>query len=324
MFDQRKLIIGPTIIACLLLMFGFFIYDLSPVNASASTSSMVFEVKQGEGFRTIIDSLYNQGLIRSRFAVEAISVIDGTAFEIQPGLYQVNSSMSSMEIMRTISGAKTEITVTIPEGSTMYDIDRILSANLIIHSGQLIAVASSSMLEGKLFPDTYDFYTGSNVNDVIQKFVTNFNVKAEPLLAVDQANSESNLIIASILEKEVTSSTDQSIVAGILEKRLADGIPLDIDATICYIKEQEHPTSTAGCYPLTPADFQINSPYNTYLYRGLPPGPIGNPGISAIEAALHPQSSPYLYYLSDPKTGETIYAKTLAQQDANRTKYLSP
>ena len=115
---------------------------------------------------------------------------------------------------------------------------------------------------------------------------------------------------------------DQEIVAGIILKRLAEGIPLDIDATVCYAKLLGRPTSTAQACSLSPLDFKIESPYNTYLYKGLPPGPIGNPGTSAITAALHPQSSPYLYYLSDPATGKTIFAKTLDEQNQNRVKYL--
>ena len=125
-----------------------------------------------------------------------------------------------------------------------------------------------------------------------------------------------------MIQKEVASSTDEAIVTGILEKRLAAGMPLDIDATICYIKQQQNPTSTKGCYPLAANDYKIDSPYNTYLHKGLPPTPIGNPGADALQAALHPQSSTYWYYLSDPKTGKTIYAATLAQQQANQRKYL--
>jgi UPF0755 protein len=221
-----------------------------------------------------------------------------------------------------------QTTVTIPEGSSVYDEDRIFSQYGVMKPGMLIAAAgvgpsstASTSLEGKLFPDTYDFYLDSSSSVVIAKMLNDFQVKAEPSLA-SSSNSERALIIASILEKEVASSTDQAIVAGIIDKRLAAGMPLDIDATICYLKQQEAPTSTVGCYPLSASDFKIDSPYNTYLYKGLPPTPISNPGVAAIQAALNPVASPYWYYLSDPKTGKTIYATTLAQQNANRIKYL--
>lgn len=247
-------------------------------------------------------------------------------------IFVVAAAIHFIHAYQRVIVQRPEASVTIPEGSTMYDIDRILSAADVIQPGAFIAAAQNATgtaqpLEGKLFPDTYDFFLNTTATSVIEKMTDNFAVKAAPLFAADPQdatntqNAERDLIIASIVQKEVPSSTDEAIVAGIIDKRLATGIPLDIDATICYIKQQENPTSTAAC-ELTAADFKIDSPYNTYKYRGLPPAPIGNPGLQAIQAALNPQTSTYLYYLSDPKTGKTIYAATLAQQEANQRKYL--
>jgi UPF0755 protein len=214
----------------------------------------------------------------------------------------------------------------IPEGSNIFDIDRILSSALVIHPGELINSTGTQKLEGHLFPDTYQFYTNANVADVVKVMTDNFNAKAAPLLAADPANATRTLIIASIVEKEVPDQADQEIVAGIILKRLADNMPLDIDATVCYAKLLAQPASaaapTAQACSLSALDFRIDSPYNTYLNKGLPPAPIGNPGTSAITAALHPQASPYFYYLSDPATGKTIFAKTLDEQNQNRVKYL--
>jgi len=231
--------------------------------------------------------------------------------------------MNMPQVLAAISsGNAGESTVTIPEGSNIFDIDRILSDALVIRPGALINATDSQSLEGQLFPDTYQFYTSSNVADVIKVMTDNFNTKASPLLATDPANATRTLIIASIVQKEVPDQADQELVAGIILKRLAQKIPLDIDATVCYAKFLANPTSTAQACSLSALDFKINSPYNTYLNKGLPPGPIGNPGTSAITAALHPQSSPYFYYLSDPATGKTIFAKTLDEQNQNRVKYL--
>jgi len=242
-----------------------------------------------------------------------------------------------------------EVTVTIPEGFTMYDIDRTLSANGVLAPGAFVAavqaygesndfansdvsgmaagVANSSSLEGMLFPDTYDFYVSSTASSVIQKFLDNFNIKAAPLFAGDPQEGK-DIIVASMVQKEVASSSDMALVAGILEKRLSAGDYLNVDATICYAKQiaefaaASSTASTTGCYPITAADLKIESPYNTYLYKGLAPTSIANPGIEAIEATLHPQSSTYWYYLSDPRTGAAIYADTLAEQNANIAKYL--
>jgi UPF0755 protein len=280
-------------------------------------------VNTGEGFREIADELYSDHLIRSPIAFDLFSLFDGRASEMQPGLYRLDPSMNTPAIVGAISGASAkEVTVTIPEGSNIYDIDRILSNALVIRPGALINATGTQALEGHLFPDTYEFYTNDSVGDVAKEMTDNFNAKAGPLLAADPANATRTLIIASIVEKEVPDQADQELVAGIILKRLADGMPLDIDATVCYAKLLANPTSTAEACSLSALDFKIDSPYNTYLYKGLPPGPIGNPGTSAITAALHPQSSPYLYYLSDPATGKTIFAKTLDEQNQNKVKYL--
>jgi len=321
-FDARKLIVGSVAVALVIGAAAFFIFDLTPA-AGEGGQSVVFDVRPGEKFRTIISALASQGLVRSSIATETLSLLDGAALRMQPGLYKLSPSMSSWEILGELSGrSANEVTVTIPEGSNMYQIDAALANALVLQRGDFIRYAAENSLEGKLFPDTYRFFTGTPVADVAQKLLDDFNAKAGPILAADPKNATSDLVIASLVEKEVSDPNDQKIVAGIILKRLKAGIPLDIDATICYIKYQNAPTSTAGCLPLTPFDYKADSAYNTYLYKGLPPGPIGNPGITAIQAALIPQSSPYLYYLTDPATGKTVFAKTLDEQNANRVKYL--
>ena len=127
--------------------------------------------------------------------------------------------------------------------------------------------------------------------------------------------------MASLLEREVVSDKDRAIVSGILWKRLDRGIPLQVDATVLYAKKQQATTALAQS-ALTFKDLAIDSRYNTYKYRGLPLGPIGNPGLSAIQAAIHPAASPYLYYLSTPD-GRTIFSRTLNEHNAAKRKYLT-
>ncbi len=316
----KKIVVGACAFALLIGIFGFFLYGLSPASADASAPSAVFEIKQGEGFREVMASLASAGLVRSPFAAETLSLLDGTAFHLQPGLYRVSAAMSPYAILGELAGrAPAEATVTIPEGENLYQIDAILANALVIRRGDLINFHGDGDLEGKLFPDTYRFYTGSNVSDVVQKMMDDWNAKAAPLLAKDKANTQRDLILASIVEKEVPDSNDQKIVAGILLKRLNDGMPLQVDATVCYAMQLADPLAASPCAAL---DLKVNSPYNTYLYTGFPPGPIGNPGISALQAALAPVSSPYWFYVSDPKTGKTVFAKTLDEQHQNTVKYL--
>lgn len=320
--SMKKNLVGTLVFTLVVLLTAIFVYDLSP--ASASDTPTVFEIRSGDGFRGTVANLYAAGLIRSPLATEFYMLMSGHALELKPGLYKLSASEWTPMIAKAIAGGSAgDVTVTIPEGSNLYQIDGILSNALVIHPGALIKFKNSGSLEGMLFPDTYNFFTDANTSSVIDEFLQNFNVKAGPMLANDAKNEARDIIVASIVEKEVPSSTDQKIVAGILLKRLVAGMPLDVDATVCYAKfAANSQNTTTNCDPLTAADFKIDSPYNTYLYKGLPPGPIGNPGISAIQATLHPQSSPYWYYLSDPKTGKTIYSTTLAEQEANQRKYL--
>lgn len=319
-FEGHRIILGCIAIVVLIAIAAFFFSGLSPASASSNNPPVVFEITSGQGFRTIIGNLKAQGLIKSSLAVETFSLVNGTAFHMQPGLYKLDANMSAPAILGAIAnGTAGETTVTIPEGADIYQIDTILSNALVIQRGDLINFTADGNLEGKLFPDTYRFYIGASTTLVVQKLLDNFNVKAEPILATDPTNATFDLIVASMVEKEVPDPTDQKIVAGIIYKRLKAGVALDIDATLCYAMQQNQPLSVPDCGAL---DLQINSPYNTYLHKGLPPGPIGNPGISALEAAVSPESSPYWYYLSDPKTGKTIFAQTLDEQHQNEVKYL--
>ncbi len=289
--------------------------------AGAGSLPADFEVQTGEGFRHIAGRLAAEHIIRSQFAFEVYAVMMGAAREFKPGIYQFSPALSSPSIIaRLVSGIDREAEVTIPEGSSIYDIDSILSAAGIFPQGEFITLAKQHNLEGELFPDTYRFYLKSSDADIFQKFSDNFKKHLAPILPADPALARQVLIMASILEKEVQTAADQKIVAGILWKRLKAGMPLQADATICYAKRA---AGAKSCYPLTALDTAMESPYNTYLNRGLPPGPIGNPGVSAVLAALSPTSTPYWFYLTDPVTHQTIFAKTLAEQEANRAKYLT-
>lgn len=204
------------------------------------------------------------------------------------------------------------VTVIIVEGSTVSDINEALTM-----AGVLSGETLDADLEGYLFPDTYEFFIPSGIDVIEGKFKENFDAKVLKLFqgVVDEAELRDLIIIASLIEKEVPDSDDRRIVAGIINKRMANGIPLQIDASICYIKE-------VSCLPITGEDKKIDSLYNTYRYPGLPRGPIGNPGIDAISASINPQESPYWYYVSDPETNETIFAKSLDEHNSNVVKYL--
>lgn len=283
-------------------------------------------VEKGEGIQDIAKTLYDAKLIRSQGLFKFFAFVTGRAHLLKPGEYVFREGVGTFELISTLAeGPSRDVLVVIPEGFTLYDIDAELARAGVLAAGSLLKLDKKmpGMLEGYLFPDTYRFYLNSTTTDVIEKMSENFDRKARPLLEAatrgDKKKFERALIIASLLEKEVPDREERRIVAGIIEKRLGDYFPLQIDATICYIKQKRSQT----CEPIRALDLKIDSPYNTYLHRGLPPAPISNPGLDAIYASLNPVSSPYWYYLSDPKTKKTIFSKTLEEHRENRAKYLT-
>lgn len=296
----------------------------------ADASKADFQIRGGERFGAIVADLKNQNFIRSTLAFEILAALEGKAGEFKPGDYELNAGLSGWKIVGILtSGNQKEVSVVIPEGSDLAEIDAILSGAQVLRGGALINYqknilnsSSSQNLEGYLFPDTYNFFVGSSAGAVVEKLLADFNQKALVALNQDKNNLKENLILASLIEKEAADYQSRAIIAGILKKRLKSHMPLQIDATICYVKEQILSIPYKDCYPIKASDLKIQSPYNTYLNAGLPPAPISNPGLSAIEAAMNPKDSPYWYYLSDPKTGKIIFAENYAEQQKNEAKYL--
>ena len=200
--------------------------------------------------------------------------------------------------------------VTIYEGLSAVEISQLLKDEGIFANGEILP----QELDGYLFPDTYEFYVPSSLEFVVSKMSDNFNRKVLALVP-DDKNVHEVLTVASMVEEEVINDEDRRIVAGIIWKRLQAGMRLQVDATMCYIK-------TAPCFPITKRDLAIDSHYNTYLYEGLPPGPISNPGLASIKSSLNPQKSDFWFYISDPKTKKTIFSKTLDEHNRNVAVYL--
>ncbi len=256
---------------------------------------------------------------------------------IKTGVYNIEKGEKIKEIInRLISGdsASDELSITFPEGFTLAQIAKRVAARGIVNKNDFITAAQpqnfvnefaflsnvppSRDLEGYLFPDTYRFLKDENPHDVISRFLINFDNKFTPDLIQEARNSNRTLdeiiIMASIIEREVTKNEDMGLVSGILWKRYDDGVGLAADATIRYALDKWDK-------PLTYEDLQTDSPYNTRKYRGLPPTPICNPGLRAIIAAVRLTESDYYYYLSTPE-GETIFSKTNAEHNTNKAKYL--
>ncbi len=321
MIEARKFLENKSVFyflgAVFLLVFLFF-WNLRP--ALPGSTPKIFEISSGEGFLTIANRLDAEKLIRSKTAFEIYSIATGSAGRIKPGIYELSAGSNTPKIIGLLTESSGEIEVMILDGASVYDIDILLSRKKVLPAGFLVSFAMKNDIEGKLYPDTYKFSEHSTIKAITDKFLENFRAKAEPALNQDPADYKKNLILASLVQREVSDENDSRIVAGILKKRLSTGMKLDVDATICYLKKVIK--GQFNCYPLETSDFKIESTYNTYLHAGLPPGPIGSPNRAAINAVMNPLSSPYWFYLSDPKTGKTIFSKTLEEQSANRRIYL--
>lgn len=206
--------------------------------------------------------------------------------------------------------------ITIPEGSTNADIIRIITTKIPSFNGdEFIAKAKSN--EGFLFPATYLVFKSITPDEFIKKLSAEYDKRIAPLRESITASGHTEkqiITMASILEKEARDADEAKVISGILWKRLKNNQALQVDATIGYVTGK---TSAQ----LTMTDLQKDGPYNTYTRRGLPAGPIGNPGIAMITAAIHPEDSPYNFYLHD-KNGGIHYAKTYSEHLANKAKYL--
>ncbi len=314
-----------------ILMVAYFFYGLQP--SLASEEEIKFKILKGEGFRNIGARLSQERLIKSISVFKLYALISGNAQKFQPGIYDLGTTMSVPEIIDTLTtGGKDELSITIPEGSSLKDIESILASNGIIEPGTLenfsiksVAndypfLRSANSLEGFLFPDTYRFKLNSDTSLVVARFLDNFRVKAWEML-VDRKDWYNSLILASYLEREVIDFEDRQIVAGILIKRSKIGIPLQVDATVSYAKCDGRLKGCEGII-VSKKDLTLSSPYNTYQKLGFTPTPIANPGQVAIKAALTPRVSPYFYYLSAKNTKETVFSKTLEEHNLNRFKYL--
>ena len=296
---------------------------------------ILFAIGQGASFSEVAQVLEDQDLIVSKFWFTFYAKLDGSARSILAGTYQVEPRMSYANLIDRLTqySSGQDISITIPEGYSLKKIGKIVTSTFEIsaedwnywtgvnspleQSSDFIKTnkPDSVDLEGFLFPDTYRFYPNATAGDIVTTMVDQMEGEVEGIDGIEGVESIHELLtLASIIEKEVPSANEMKIVSGIFHNRLEIGMPLQSCATVNYITGKDTPAVSAE-------DLEIDSMYNTYMYAGLTPGPISNPGINSIDAALHPQSNDYLYFLATPQ-GETIYAKTFDEHVANKTRYL--
>ena len=298
-------------------VFFYFWSVRPPANFPSQT---IIEIKPGTGLIQISKDLKRQGIVRSAVLFEFVGLMYARDGVVSSGMYYLEEPLSSTEIAYRLAHAKynlSPVRITIPEGYTVRDINQALSAKLIdFDSATFLALAKDA--EGYLFPDTYFFYPTATAETAYREMRQNFARRVVKNLegqGISDTKLHQLVTMGSLLEKEAANTAEMPTIAGILHNRLKKKMALQVDASFLYLLGKKSSD-------LTLADLKIDSPYNTYMNKGLPPGPINNPGLRAIEAALHPAETPYYFYLHD-KDGIIHYAKTFEEHKANKRKYLN-
>ncbi|MDR1157534.1 MAG: endolytic transglycosylase MltG [Oscillospiraceae bacterium] len=292
---------------------------------------VTIEVKAPVTIGEIADDLQEKGVIQYKWLFTLYAGVTDAEADIEPGTYEIRTNFDYMAIVHAMDGRSDDrvvVKVVIPEGYTMQEIFAALEENKVSTVAKLWETARShafpfdfleglpetdNRLEGYLFPDTYEFYVNENPVDVLSKMLMNFDRKftddmREYLNGIDYTMHEV-VIIASMIEKEAAGADDAPLVSSVIMNRLrSDRFPcLQIDATILYALPEYKAQ-------LTQEDLRVDSPYNTYLYPGLPPGPIASPGKSSLMAALEPEDTDYYYYAVN-KDGVHQFSRTKAEHD---------
>ncbi|MFH1453800.1 MAG: endolytic transglycosylase MltG [Armatimonadota bacterium] len=318
-----KKLIAFIVVSLLIILSGFglyFYYQLSPAGRG---QEKILCIERGESLAGTAYMLQKEGLIRSSKAFGYFARLTGSEEKIKFGEYKISPKQSSPDILKQLVDGRVYMhLITIPEGFTLKQIAKRLANEKIVPEEDFLYLASNNTdiaisdytpptLEGYLFPDSYYFSKDSPAKDVINTFVNMFKKKILPLYEAakkdnDKLMSLEDIIkLASIVEAETQLDTERPVVASVYYNRLNKHILLQCDATIQYILSERK-------INIRYSDLAIDSPYNTYLYPGLPPTPICNPGIASVEACLYPEKTQFLYFVRNDKKGDGshIFSKT--------------
>ena len=332
-----KYIISVTaaVFFCIFVIGAVLIFaDPKPINFSGGNADKKIHVKITRGMTTaeIAEELESKGVITSSLKFRFLSRMRGYDGQLKPGTYTFTAGMADEDIFETIlKGEKHLAKFTIPEGFTIKEIAaRLESLNLADKEDFLAAAKTFKPFdyitpnenvkyaaEGFLFPETYSIESDYSIEEILKLMTDEFNSRLTD--EIRARSKELNLsiydliILASLVEKEVRYPEDRPIVAQVFLKRLKLEMPLQSDATLQYLMD-------APKEDVSIEDTKINSPYNTYQNTGLPPGPVANPGIAAIEAVLNPADTDYLYFVAD-REGHNHYAYSYEEHLALVNQY---
>lgn len=290
-----------------------------PLKEESNGKPVFVKINNGLSVKAIADSLKKYEIIKDADDFIFTTKLFGNVAKLKAGAYWLNRNLSPYKAMTlTVKGKVSSVNIVIPEGFTSYQIASLFSKKLEIDSTNLIDLANnpgfiSSLdlnthsLEGYLFPNTYSFYWGITAEEAIKKLVNefnhNFNDSLKNIVLENGWSLRQILTLASIIEGEAMIDSERAIISAVYHNRLKKGILLQADPTIQYIIPD-------GPRRLLKRDLAIDSPYNTYRYAGLPPGPVNNPGLKSIIAAIYPAQVDYIYFVAKGD-GSHIFSRTL-------------
>jgi UPF0755 protein len=340
-----------SLLSLVLLNLVFFGWVVNSVFYFSWEGDIVFKVEKGDRVFDIGEKLEKESVIKNRFVFVGYTFITGKNKGLQAGTYYLHSGMNMIDVADLFySGQVSFENITVIEGWSLREIGDYFQEKEIGSRSDFFEITGLSeeqakllglekkdsnfsyqdidilkdkpegdSLEGYLFPDTYRVSDDDNIEDVVLMMIKNLERKVSGDIAekinLFGKNMHEVIIMASLLEKEVITIEDKRKVADILWRRIQIGMPLQVDTTVNYI------TGRKGI-DVTTKEMEVDSLYNTYKYKGLPEGPICNPGIESIEAVVAPIENNYWYYLSDPETKQTIFSTTHEEHIQNKNKYL--
>jgi UPF0755 protein len=312
---QRKIVFGIFVVVAILFGAGF------ALSAPASFPvDRVFSVKSGETLSGAAQALKDEGVIKSPFVFKAALAIMGGSRGLVAGDYYLEHKHGVIGMAWRLSRGLYElepIRVTIPEGFSSIEVAERIKASVRSFDDTGFKKAAAKY-EGYLFPDTYLFLPNVTPDEVVKTMTDNYQKRIQEIAPQIEAFGRpirDVISMASIIEEEARTEESRRIIAGILWKRLSINMPLQVDAAFAFVNGKKASSD------LTLDDLKIQSPYNTYVNRGLPPGPISNPGLASILATVTPIPSRYLYYLTD-NDGVMRYGVTHDDHVANKDRYL--
>lgn len=314
---------------------GLLLSFLLGPTSSKVGDTVAFQIPRHASSAEIAAILSEQELIRSPLAFRLYARYTGSDALLKAGNYEVPRGLSvpeTIDVLR-IGGQDESVSFTIPEGYNTAQICEMLTTRGLVDKDEFMAaldavecpyvpeeVRQQSGLEGYLFPDTFRVREDADASEIIGILLDRFEQETEVLGLREKAKElgfsvHEIVTIASLIEREACIEDDRRLISGVIHNRLQIGMPLQIDATVVYaLGETARETVLFD-------DLEVDSPYNTYLYPGLPPGPIANPGSDSLRAAVEPALTEYLYYLAKPD-GSHVFSRTLAEHNAARRQYI--